>query len=194
MLTTPLFNGARIRLAAVNPDRDATLFSTWTHDPDLQRRISDVMPVPKSETRIKRQITDWQQENDKLSAANFALRIAADDGERLIGYGGLRSIVWPHGTASVKLYIGAAADRNLGYGAEALALLLRYAFDELSLHRIGALMPAHNAEAMRFFVHHGFCEEVRTRQAFQWRGQRWDDVWLGMLQSEWRQRVAEQHV
>jgi len=89
----------------------------------------------------------------------------------------------------VALGLGAPADRGQGYGSEVLALLLRYAFDECSLHRLSAIVPAYNLGAMRFFERHGFTLEVRRRQAIARDGQRWDMLQYGLLRSEWKHDV-----
>jgi RimJ/RimL family protein N-acetyltransferase len=53
------------------------------------------------------------------------------------------------------------------------------------LHRVGASVPGYNAGALRFFTRFGFVEEVRRREALLLHDQRYDDVWFGLLRSEW---------
>ena len=77
-------------------------------------------------------------------------------------------------------------DRRKGYGREALALLLRFAFEEMNLHRLSANIPAYNTAALAFFQKFGFVEEIRRRQALQLDGQVWDAISLGLLRAEWQ--------
>jgi RimJ/RimL family protein N-acetyltransferase len=106
--------------------------------------------------------------------------------DRLIGWAKLSSFEWTHGTGEVSLGIGAAGDRGKGCGSDALRLALRFAFDELNLHRLRAIIPGFNAGALRFFQKFDFAEEVRRRQALLLNGQRYDEVWFGLLRREWR--------
>ena len=92
----------------------------------------------------------------------------------------------------MQLGIGALADRDQGYGAEALQLLLRYAFDELNLFRLTVMIPEYNRAALRLFEKSGFVEEVRRRQALNRDDRRWDIIQCGLLMDEWKVHQEEQ--
>ena len=86
--------------------------------------------------------------------------------------------------------IGNRSDRGHGYGSEALHLMLRYAFAELNLHRLGATIPEYNSVARHVFAKAGFVDEVRRRQAINRDGQRWDLIHVGILRDEWLARLT----
>ena len=65
-------------------------------------------------------------------------------------------------------------------------MILRFAFDELNLHRVSVNVPAYNTAALAFLQKHGFVEEIRRRQALQVDGQVWDALGLGLLRVEWQ--------
>ena len=73
----------------------------------------------------------------------------------------------------------------MGYGREALNLLLRFAFGEINLFRLTAVIPEYNQAAMGLFQQAGFSEEVRRRQAIHRDGQRWDSIHFGIFSREW---------
>ena len=75
-----------------------------------------------------------------------------------------------------------------GYGTEALQMLMRYAFSELNLFRLAALVPEYNQAAIHLFQKAGFIEEVRRREALNRDGRRWDLIHLGLLREEWEAR------
>ncbi|CAG0978492.1 partial diamine N-acetyltransferase, partial [Anaerolineae bacterium] len=108
------------------------------------------------------------------------------EGDRLIGFIRVFDIMWTHGSGRLQLGIGDPADRCHGYGREALNLVLRYAFDELNLHRLSANTFEYNAMALRFLERAGFTVEVRRRQAVNRDGRRWDAMVLGLLRIEWK--------
>lgn len=183
-----LFQGARVRLDALDPEKDADTLSAWSHDMDFARRMN-AEPYPVTASAARKRMEAWVEETDKRESISLALR--RTDGARLLGTLRIEQIVWPHRTAQLKLGIGSSVDRGQGLGKEALDLILRYCFDELNMHRLSASIQSHNPEALRFFTRNGFVEEARLRGAFAWNGARWDDVWLGLLRSEWAQAHAE---
>ena len=83
------------------------------------------------------------------------------------------------------LGLGSASDRGQGYGTEILNLLLRFAFDELSLYRLSAAISVDNTAALKLFQKAGFAEEVRQRERIHRDDQRWDLIYMGLLQEEW---------
>ncbi len=56
----------------------------------------------------------------------------------------IEGIEWTHGTGNLKLAIGDPAERGKGYGSEALQLILRFAFSELNLYRLSAVVGEDN--------------------------------------------------
>ena len=183
-MTDQLFEGGLITLAPLDPDRDAAIKSKWTHDPEYLRLISVDPARPLSPGQVKKKYEDLEKEADKSHTMfNFAIRTKADD--RFIGFVRLFRIEWTHGGGALQLAIGDRDDRGKGYGTEALRLIMRYAFDELNLHRLSAETFEYNAGALRFLERAGFRVEVRRRQAIQRENRRWDVLMLGLLSDEW---------
>ena len=185
-ISDQLFESERLRLAPPDPEKDAETESKWTHDPDYQRLISAQPVRPLSPGQIKKKYEEAEKEK-KHNQFVFALRTREDD--RLIGFARLDHIEWNHGHGSLFLGIASPDDRRKGYGTETLRLLLRYAFDELNLHRLTAVVFEYNTAALSFFEKAGFVIEVRRRQALNRDGKRWDWLHLGLLREEWEARV-----
>jgi RimJ/RimL family protein N-acetyltransferase len=184
-ISDQLFESERLRLAPPDPEKDAELESKWTHDPDYQRLISAQPVRPLSPGQIKKRYEEAEKEK-KHNQFVFALRTREDD--RLIGFARLDHIEWNHAHGGLSLGIAAPDDRRKGYGSEALRLLLRYAFDELNLHRLTATVFEYNTAALSFFEKAGFVIEVRRRQALNRDGKRWDWLHLGLLREDWEKR------
>jgi RimJ/RimL family protein N-acetyltransferase len=73
-----------------------------------------------------------------------------------------------------------------GYGGEAVAWALGYAFRMAGLHRVRIRAFEWNVGAVRLYERLGFKHEGREREAFWHEGRWWDEVGLGMLEGEWR--------
>lgn len=179
-----LFEGENIRLTALDLEKDAEVVARWTHDPDYGRLTSSKPARPLSPMQVKKAMEEQVKDaREKRQRFDFAIRLKAD--ERLLGLATIEGIEWTHRHGWLSLSLGAAADRGMGYGGEALKLILRYAFHELNLYRLNAISYEDNARGLAFLERHGFQIEVRRRQAIQRAGRRWDELRLGLLREEW---------
>ena len=72
-----------------------------------------------------------------------------------------------------------------GIMAEAMSCILTYAFDELGLHRIEAVVDDLNERSKRLLRKLGFTHEGTLRQRFFFRDRFWDEHYFGLLNTEW---------
>lgn len=185
-IQTQLFEGTDIRFGPIDHEKDPEIEARWTHDSDFMRMM-DVAPArPISAALVKKQYEklEKQMEEDK-NQYYFTIRARADD--RLIGKAIVQWIEWANGHGFIRLGIGTAEDRRRGYGSQALNMLLRFAFSELNLYRLSAIVPEYNTAAISLLKKHGFIEEVRRRQSVERDGRRWDLLVFGLLIDEWRE-------
>lgn len=78
-----------------------------------------------------------------------------------------------------------------GVGTEATLLVLQYAFHDVGLHRVGLRVVAFNERAIRSYQKAGFQIEGRERESCLVDGQRYDDVMMGLLASEFKGAFVE---
>jgi RimJ/RimL family protein N-acetyltransferase len=148
-------------------------------------RLMELKPVrPLSPAALKKEYESIEKkmEEDK-NLFYFTIRAREDD--RLIGKAAVEWIDWTNANGWIRLGIGAAEDRRRGLGSQTLGLLLHYAFAEINLYRVSAMVPEYNEGALRLFRKFGFMEEVRRRQAVERDGRAWDLLTFGQLRSEW---------
>jgi RimJ/RimL family protein N-acetyltransferase len=183
-IATQLFEARDIRLASIDFDKDPEVEAKWTHNAEFMRLFDPDPARPMSAAMVKKQYEKLEKkmEEDK-NFYPFMIRAKADD--RLIGKAVIQWIEWTNGNGMIRLGIGSPEDRRKGYGAQALWLLLRFAFAELNLFRVTAHVPEYNAGARALLKKFGFVEEVCRRQALQRDGRRWDLSVFGLLKDEW---------
>jgi RimJ/RimL family protein N-acetyltransferase len=189
-IQTSLYDGRLIRLGPIDHEKDPAIESRWTHDAEYLRLLdtNPARPVSPAEMKKKYEALEKNIEESK-NLFYFTIRLRSEDPEqndRLVGFAKLCEIEWNHGVSLVVLGIGDPGDRRKGYGADGLNLLLRYAFAEINLFRLSALIPEYNAGALRLFQKAGFIEEVRRRQALNRDGRFWDLIHVGLLREEWQ--------
>lgn len=181
--------GERIVLTAFDPEKDSETISAWTHDLDYLRNLRGRHVRPLAPSQVKKRLEDAEKEVEESGAqTHFAIRIRGD--ERLIGELRFEWVGWAHGTSGIQLGIAPPELRSQGYGSEALRLALRYAFHEMNLFHLRAILPAYNTGALRFFERAGFVEEVRQRERIRRDGQYFDLLWLGLTRDEWQARQS----
>ncbi len=97
------------------------------------------------------------------------LAIETRDGEH-IGNCGLFHVEAENRSAELGIGIGEPAYRSRGYGTDAVRALVRFAFEEMQLHRVELDVFAYNERAIACYRKCGFEEEGRRRGARYARG------------------------
>ena len=176
----PFLIGERLYLRAVElDDRDDLI--RWVTHPDVRRTLARRHPLNGvAEERYIREVAS------KDGAVNLV--VCLRDGDRGIGCIGLHDVHPVDRAATVGLAIGEPAEWDQGYGAEALGLVLDYAFWELNCHRVGLTVFAHNPRAIRCYEKVGFVREGALREAQFAEGRYVDTILMGVLQREWFER------
>jgi RimJ/RimL family protein N-acetyltransferase len=91
----------------------------------------------------------------------------------------------PSRSATFGILIGDPAYLDRGYGSEASALLLDYAFAVLGYHKINLDLFEYNARAQAMYERLGFVVEGRRRENHWSRGRFWDEILMGVTAEEW---------
>jgi RimJ/RimL family protein N-acetyltransferase len=183
-ITEQLFQGEHICLGPIDHERDAEIESLWTHQSDYMRLTYLTPALPRSVAMVKKLYETLEKDQEERhNQFYFTIRMRTDD--RLIGFSRLSGIEWTNGSGLVHMSIGDLADRSHSYGTQALHLVLRYAFEELNLYRLTAMVAEYNLAAQRLFEKAGFRQEVRRRLALNRDGRRWDLFHYGILREEW---------
>ena len=188
-MKSDLLTGEKVRLTAENPEIIARCFFNWYRDSEWFRLFDNDPPRLYSEKKWK----EWLEkdlENDPHGMVSFGIRILV--GDELIGVIGLFNINPTDGDALVAIGLGGRKDWGKGYGTDAMSVLLRYAFNELNLQRVGLIVFEYNPRAIRSYEKSGFVHEGRLRQAVLREGRRWDCIYMSVLREEWlsRQGIA----
>lgn len=180
-----LFQGELVRFVAAEPQLAAGLFAKWMRDSEFVRLLDTdparLLSVDKYKEWFEKDLVE-QQKNDELF---FLIRTLEED--LTIGLIGLDGIQWVHGDAWVGIGLGEREYWGKGYGTDAMRILLRYAFEELNLHRLSLSVFEYNSRAIRSYEKVGFVIEGRARQFLNRDGRRYDMIFMGILRDEWKE-------
>lgn len=177
-----IYRGALVRLSALSVEELAGAAARWDRDTEMHRLAGSDPAQLWSEKRLRAHY-EKDLEGDPPRAYRFAVRTLTE--ERLIGESGLVPI-WPQGDAYFYIVLGDREFWGRGYGTDALRLVLLYGFVELNLRRITLGVHAYNERARRCYEKAGFRLEGCTRGEGLRDGVRFDGLWMGILEEEWR--------
>jgi RimJ/RimL family protein N-acetyltransferase len=171
--------GETVRLAAIEPG-DIPMLATLYRDAGLLRMWDAEVAYPMTEARLTRRIADAQK-----SSNGYVFTVRRMDDNGIVGFLELDGILWTHRTAAISIGIGDRTNWGKGYGHEAMELALRFAFDELNLHRVQLTVFSYNWRAIALYESLGFRLEGSFREFLERDGQRYDMLLYGLLRREW---------
>lgn len=184
MIDMNLLRGQKIRLTAVSQE-DLPTITHWYEDTGFSRLFDAKPALPKS----KAQWTNWLEKSEKdRDSYLFAIRRVEDD--FLIGIAELDGILWTHQNCWLSIGIGERANWGQGYGREAVELTLRYAFNELNMHRVQLTVFSYNERAIALYEGLGFTREGIYREHLHRDGRHYDMYLYGLLRSEWEKHLG----
>ena len=158
---------------------DISALRAWVNDGETTRYLGGAYRRPQT----WEQTEDWlnRRLNGDLGGESFV--IAEKDSQKYLGQCDLMMIDSVARKAEIAIVLLPEA-RGKGIAAEALKLLLRYAFDVLNLNRVFLKCAAKNEAALRLYRRNGFREEGILRQDLYIDGEYEDAVLMGLLKNE----------
>jgi RimJ/RimL family protein N-acetyltransferase len=175
----PIIRGKHVYLRAAERS-DLDTFVRWLNEADTVRYLSMVGPMSRaSEERWFDGLLERQGKRD----FHFVICLLSDG--RAIGTAGLHEIDHEAGSAAFGIAIGDEADRNQGYGTDALRAICAFGFGSLPLERIYLDVFAANERARRSYERAGFVLEGTQRHAHFAEGHYEDVHRMSLLRDEW---------
>jgi RimJ/RimL family protein N-acetyltransferase len=175
-----LLTGTLVRLAAQDPEKSIETIVNWNKDSEYVRLLA-VDPVKPPSRK------EWVERYERpIEPEFYPFSVYALEGDKLIGFVVLMHVNHVHGECFVGIGIGDSEYRSKGYGSDAMRVALRFAFEELNLHRVSLDAIESNRRAVRSYEKVGFVHEGRTRGTEYRKGIRDNLVTMGILQSEWQ--------
>ncbi len=180
-----MINGDRVRLRAFEASDVETVWA-WYRDHEFSVLDGNIYGASLETIRA------FVQSMGSPSYAGVSLGIETEDGA-LIGLIRLKRSSPEDRHADFGIAIERAYwDR--GYGTDATRTILRFAFEEMNLHRVSLTVLDYNTRAQRCYEKCGFRVEGRARSS-RFRDGRWcDETLMGILRDEFgvsREDVAK---
>ncbi len=177
-MSKDIFTGKLVRLVAVDLENDPKLFAEWAQDSEFQRLWDSEVALRYNPAQVKTFI------EDALGKAHMFMIERLEDG-RKIGEVEIAGFNWTVGNGWVGIGIGERDLWGMGYGTDAMRILLRYAFEELNLKRVTLNVFDVNPRGIASYEKVGFRHEGVIPGGLLIAGKRRDIVYMGILRREW---------
>lgn len=183
MVKPVMFSTKRLRVRALE-DNDLGMFLKLINDPLI--RIAAFLDTgsPISEKMCQGLFSEWTvgTENHKT---DYWFGIDSFENGEVLGVAGLYQIDFINGRALGPLVMLDPVVQGKGLGAEAMALVIDFAFGNLRLHRLYSEVNVFNEKQIRLREKMGYKKEGIQRDANYLKGRYYDIVTFGMLADEW---------
>lgn len=183
MLGDELLRGEVVHLTRLTRD-DLPLINDWGQHVEYLRLLSRGLAFPTVVEDF-----NWLLEVNRDENPTFAIRTL--DENKLVGVCAFKELRWQARTTYFWIGIGDPVNRGRGYGSDATRILLRYAFLELNLHRVGLEVFGYNDRALAMYKKVGFTQEGTVREYIYRDGHYYDMYLMGVLRREWETRYGQ---
>ncbi|MCL1812174.1 MAG: GNAT family N-acetyltransferase [Treponema sp.] len=154
---------------------DAEKFTEWLNDLEVTQNLT-LYPHIIS-------LTNEKESLEHLAKSHTYSIIDINTGE-LIGNCGYMDLDHINQTGEVGIFIGNIKYWSIGYGTEALTLLLDYGFKALNLHNIFLKVYSFNERAIKCYKKIGFKTIGKRREALLRGKDRYDIIFMDIVHNE----------
>jgi RimJ/RimL family protein N-acetyltransferase len=164
---------------------DAERCYRWMNDPNIVRTLKSRYPIAFSNE------VEWLERAMQPRTDERHFAIERKDDRAHIGNASIEEIDWVSRTAWFGLFIGDPTAWNRGFGSDAIETLVRFAFDEMNLHKLRIQIFDYNERAKHILASRGFVQEGKLVRDFYREGTWHDIVILSIFRDG--QRLPEGH-
>jgi RimJ/RimL family protein N-acetyltransferase len=168
-----------VRLRALEPT-DLENAYTWVNDREVTQYL--MVRYPWSRAREEKYLREASAEDNGFGDVRLA--IETKEGVH-IGMCGLHRARPEDRGAELGIMIGDKSFWSNGYGTDCVRTLLRFAFEQMNMHKVALGVFEFNERAMACYRKCGFVDEGRFRQEYFQDGRYWDVVRMSILRGEW---------
>ncbi|MFH1741617.1 MAG: UDP-4-amino-4,6-dideoxy-N-acetyl-beta-L-altrosamine N-acetyltransferase [bacterium] len=172
--------GEKITLRAIEK-RDVEFLRNLRNKPEMRKYLCSHMPISEI------QQVGWYERS--ASDARNQIFMVDDPAGETVGYVQLTNIDYKNRSVEIGIHLGPSA-QGKGYGRDAFHTLMRFAFEEMNMHRVYLYVFAFNERAIGLYEKLGFREEGRLRDSVFQEGRYQDIVLMSILESEFADRSS----
>lgn len=156
------------------------MYAGWYGDPEIWN-LTSWATGPLGRSAVKRL---FEERDLSTTDDSFAIHVKGEKDP--VGVISLMNLSEANASADLSVIVGHPDDRNHGFGAEAIVSILRYAFEDLGLNRVGLSVFDFNETAISTYERLGFEHEGRLRRAVRRADGFHDAILMSVIGDEWK--------
>lgn len=165
---------------------DMQMICEMFNDPELENLVVGwAFPLSIEQQQI------WFEKNINDSR-NFRFVIETPE-DGAVGIATLTDLDWKNKRAAHGIKLASMEKRTKGIGTDTVMAIMRYAFDELGLHRLDGCWFDFNAASKNLYTKCGWREEGVRREYVYKKGEWRDLIIVGILETDYRELVKNNH-
>lgn len=176
-----ILKGEKVSLSPIMSE-DKERWLLWFNDRDIQNFVNNPMNV-----YFEKDFDEVVEEVRKNKNTSISFAIVENSEGELVGFSGLEAIHWQARNAFVWYFLG-KEHWEKGYATEALALMCRFAFENMNLIKLHTIVYEPNKASIRVLEKNGFKLVGRFRKHFYIPGHGYvDGLAYELLREEWQE-------
>jgi len=175
----PFIEGERLDLVAGN-SKWSNLICKWMNNPKVRHYSRNIWPRTLEDIKKR-----YEHSPDRHIRDNANFMIYHKQVEQPIGIVGLDEINWVSRNANLFALIGEPEHWGKGIAGEDCALVIKYGFTELNLHKIHAGIFSPNERSLRAAEKLGFEKEAILKETIYIDGKYHDNHRFSLLKRDW---------
>lgn len=176
--------GTKCYLSPINIE-DVDIFTEWLNDIQVTKYLVQIRKSYSVENE-KEALSEMAKEGHNYVIIDIELN-------KLIGIASLHNLDHINNTCELGLFIGDKDYWNQGYGEEASRLILDFGFNILNIHNVMLMVIDYNVRALKCYQKIGFQEIGRRRQSYHIAGNRYDVVYMELLNEEFESSYMKRY-
>lgn len=171
--------GKVVTLRAMTLD-DMQMICDMFNDPNMESKVIG-WAFPLS---LDQQIAWYKNHMNDRNDFRFAIETSEDGA---VGIATLTGIDWKNRTATHGIKLANQENRSRGIGTDTVLAIMRYAFEELGLHRLESSIFPENVASRKLYSKCGWKDEGVKRSCI-FKGGQWKDlILIGVLDADYRE-------
>lgn len=184
-----LYDGKLVSFTALDPEKDAETLSKWSNSPEFVYRNFEGIYRQYSTSELKKKLKEDLKKADE-NRRDYYFAVRDKETERMVALSHIGWISASHQAAF--LFLDFENEEVVArFSDEVIQMTLRYAFMELSLHRLSLFIPSYNEAEIDLYEKAGFLRESQRRQATFYDGKYYDELIYALLRPEWKKLYVE---
>ncbi|MFX0145764.1 MAG: GNAT family N-acetyltransferase [Candidatus Hodarchaeota archaeon] len=175
---SPFIKGENICLIPHN-SKYINLYLKWSNNWKVRKYARDILPI------VAEDMKKWFETSERRTRNYIGFTIWHKNDKKPIGIADLSLIDWVNGWANVGLVIGEPSYWNRNIATEATELIIEYAFNELSLHKLQGCAAVENIGSWKIAEKVGFIFEGIGKQDMYVDGKYLDEKRYCFLREDW---------